>query len=98
MRTSLTGFRLFLSISALACAVMLPRGIAAEADAVLSAMLSRERIAEIVGLIPDDWLTGEPHFAGAAQHRAAYLEYLCNRLAERQVFVEEAQHARAQLI
>jgi len=69
-----------------------------EADAVLSAMVSRERIAEIVGLIPDDWLAGEPHFAGVAEHRAAYLEYLCNRLAERHMFVEEAQHARAQLI
>jgi hypothetical protein len=69
-----------------------------EADAVLGAMLSRQRIAEIVELIPDDWLAGEPHFSGVAEHRAAYLEYLCNRLAERQVFVEEAQHARAQLI
>lgn len=68
-----------------------------EADAVLGAMLSRQRIAEIVELIPDDWLAGEPSFAGVAEHRAAYLEYLYNRLAERQVFVEEAQHARAQL-
>jgi HipA-like kinase len=69
-----------------------------EADAVLSAMLSRELIAEIVGLIPDGWLAGEPYFIGIAEHRAAYLQYLYNRLAERHVFVEEAQHARAKLI
>jgi hypothetical protein len=68
-----------------------------EADAVLGAMLSHQRLAEIVDLIPDDWLAGEPSFAGVADHRVAYLEYLSNRLAERHVFVEEAQHARAQL-
>jgi hypothetical protein len=69
-----------------------------EADALLAAMLTRQRIAEIVELIPDDWLAGEPSFAGVGEHRAAYLAYLSHRLAERQVFVEEALHARAQLV
>jgi hypothetical protein len=70
----------------------------AEADAVLSGMLSRELFAELVAQIPESWLAGEPHFAGVAEHRAAYVDYLASRLAEPRLFVEEAVHARAQLI
>ena len=32
------------------------------------------------------------------EHRAAYLAYLLKRLASSHIFVEEAVHARAQLI
>lgn len=69
-----------------------------EADAVLSARISRELVCAVTGLIPDSWLVGEPLFADLAEHRAAYVEYLCNRLAAPRAFIEEAQHARAQLV
>lgn len=70
----------------------------AETDATLSAALTRELIERVAGLIPEGWLTDEPSFAGVAEHRAAYVEYLCNRLAGPRAFVEEAQHARAKLV
>jgi hypothetical protein len=69
-----------------------------EADAVLRPQLTPELIEQIVGSIPESWLVDEPHFASVPEHRAAYFEYLNQRLAEPRVFVEEAQHARAQLV
>jgi hypothetical protein len=53
MRTSLTGFRFFLSISAVACALMLCRGVAAEADAVLSPAKRQETLAQARQLLSD---------------------------------------------
>ena len=37
----------------------------------------------------------EPAFAGADEHRAAYVEYLSERLEAPRLFVEEAADARA---
>jgi len=45
----------------------------------------------IVNEIPEGWLDQE-------EQRAAYLAYLQARLEASQVFVEEALHARAQLV
>ena len=70
----------------------------AEADAALSAALSRELIERVAGLIPSGWLADEPSFASVDEHRAAYVEHLCTRLAAPRAFVEEAQHARALLV
>lgn len=70
----------------------------AEVDAPLRALLTRETLAAIVALIPDAWLGDEPRFASAEEHRAAYLDYLLARRDASAVFVEEAEHARAQLV
>ncbi|HEY7848926.1 MAG TPA: HipA family kinase [Ktedonobacterales bacterium] len=67
-------------------------------DAQLRARLTRETLAGIAALIPDGWLGDEPQFASVAQHRAAYVEYLLTRRDASGVFVEEAEHARAQLV
>lgn len=69
-----------------------------QADALLSARLSRDLVREVAARIPDSWLEGEPHFADLAEHRAAYVEYLCGRLESPRAFAEEALHARAQLV
>jgi hypothetical protein len=69
-----------------------------EVDASLRALLTRETLAAIVALIPDAWLGDEPRFANAGEHRAAYLDYLLARRDASAVFVEEAEHARAQLV
>jgi len=61
-------------------------------------LLNEERIQNIVALIPDEWLTGEPLFTTAAEHRQAYKNYLVQRLAHSEIFVKEAQHARETLI
>ncbi len=69
-----------------------------EADLVLTPLLTPELITSIIALIPDSWLDGEPSFAGRDEHRAAYVSYLLNRLAEPRAFVEEALDARAKLV
>jgi hypothetical protein len=57
--------------------------------------LTAEKMAGIVELIPEDWLADDPGFAGKSEQREAYLEYFTTRLASSQVFVQEANHARA---
>jgi hypothetical protein len=69
-----------------------------EADMVLRPLLTPTLIESIVGLIPATWLDDEPLFAGRDEHRAAYVSYLLNRLAEPRSFVEEALDARAKLV
>jgi hypothetical protein len=67
----------------------------AEADARLTPLLTPELIQSIVELIPDEWLGNEQQFGDAAQHRAAYVEYLLGRLEAPRSFVLEASRARA---
>jgi hypothetical protein len=70
----------------------------ARADAAAHAVLSAELFARVVEAVPDDWLAGEARFATLAEHRAAYVAYLSSRLEASAIFVEEAQHAGAQLV
>ena len=60
-----------------------------EADERLAPQLERGLLEEIVGLVPEEWLTGDP--------RESYVEYLVGRLAAPRGFVEEAERARAGL-
>jgi hypothetical protein len=69
-----------------------------EADATLRARLTTEFIRQVVDLIPDHWLDGKPRFASLVEHRQAYADYLQSRLKASSVFVEEANHARIELI
>lgn len=69
-----------------------------EVDAPLRARLTRETLEGIVALIPESWLGDEPQFASVEQHRAAYVDFLLTRRDASGVFVEEAEHARAQLV
>jgi hypothetical protein len=66
-----------------------------EIDAEMKTRLSEEKIADIVGLIPDSWLGDDPGFQGKTQQREAYLNFFKVRLASSSVFVQEAVHARA---
>ncbi|HEY7984945.1 MAG TPA: HipA family kinase [Ktedonobacterales bacterium] len=68
------------------------------ADERARARLDDARLAALVALIPEAWLAGEERFATHAAHRAAYLEYLTRRLGASRAFVEEAVHARAQIL
>jgi len=69
----------------------------AEIDATFSALLTPEVLARIVDLIPEVWLGDVEQFANPQAHREAYLAYLMKRLEAPRAFVEEAQHAHAQL-
>jgi hypothetical protein len=66
------------------------------ADARLSGLITPALVAAIVAQIPDAWLADEPAFASVAQHRAAYEQYFCSRLAAPRAFVQEAVRAAAQ--
>jgi hypothetical protein len=79
--------------------VLLPQ--ASELDAVNKEFLqiiSKEKIENIVALIPDEWLENEPAFHSVKEHREAYIEFLTTRLAHSEIFVKEANHARQSII
>ncbi|GAA4299083.1 HipA family kinase [Nibribacter koreensis] len=80
--------------------VLLPVASELEAvDAAFKALLTSEIIRTIVGLIPEDWLTGVDSPFGTAQaHRDAYIQFLETRLQHSHIFVTEANHARKALI
>jgi hypothetical protein len=79
--------------------VLLPAASALqETDQRLKATLTAETLQNIVKLIPDSWLEDDPVFQDTEAHRAAYIAYLLDRLESSQIFVEEALHARNQLI
>ncbi len=69
-----------------------------EADIAARTRLTAEVIHHVVDLIPGAWLNGERHFINQAEHRQAYVAYLLNRLEASSLFVEEARHARTQLV
>jgi hypothetical protein len=66
-----------------------------EVDAELTARLSADKVAEIIDLVPDSWLEGDPGFDGATQQRQAYLDFFRRRLRSSNLFVQEAVHARS---
>lgn len=65
-----------------------------EVDAELSTQLTPGALARVVEMIPDSWLGDEPQFASANEHRAAYLEYLTQRLESPRQWMEDAVRAR----
>jgi len=68
-----------------------------EADATMTERITPEIIERIVGLVPDEWLTGDSPFGDSAGHRRAYVEYLRSRLEPPHAFLEEAIRARRSL-
>jgi hypothetical protein len=68
------------------------------ADTLAHQRLSTALFTSIVAAIPDAWLDTSPGAPDAGTQRAAYVTYLTERLAASRSFVEEAQHARAQLV
>jgi hypothetical protein len=69
----------------------------AAADAVLQTLLTPQRLAEIVALIPDAWLELEPIFVDRAAQRAAYLQHFIERLQPPRAFATQAEQAHAGL-
>ncbi|MDH6310231.1 hypothetical protein M2451_003178 [Dysgonomonas sp. PFB1-18] len=69
-----------------------------EVDVEFKKILTPEKITEIVGLLPDDWL----HWGGSEESpddiRQVYIDFLNERLKHSDIFIKEAQHARETLI
>lgn len=79
--------------------VLLPWATELEAaDIACRAILTREKINEVVSLIPDEWLAANEQVASAEEGRKVYAQFLQSRIASSQIFVKEAQHARTALI
>ncbi|HEX5709608.1 MAG TPA: HipA family kinase [Pyrinomonadaceae bacterium] len=66
-----------------------------EADAALAPLVTPELVGELLELIPDEWLAADSNFADPAAARAAYAEYMRERLRPPRDFVKEAADARA---
>lgn len=69
-----------------------------EADRQLRSRLTPALLQEIIAWVPDLWLEQDSYFPDLAAHRAAYLAYLLDRLDASHIFLEEALHARDQLL
>jgi hypothetical protein len=67
----------------------------ADVDAQMASLLTAEKLADIVQLIPDSWLPDDPGFAGTAAQRESYLDFFIRRMQSSDVFVQEAIRARA---
>lgn len=79
--------------------VLLPQAAELEAvDTEFRAILTRERIRDIISLIPDEWLEDELAFKSINEHRQAYHWFLETRIANSVIFVKEAQYARQSII
>lgn len=79
--------------------VLLPMASALDAaDEHAKSVLTPRRFGEIVSLIPAEWLTDEPEFISAQAHREAYTLFLRSRIAQSDIFIKEATHARTALI
>jgi hypothetical protein len=79
--------------------VLLPRAdrIAA-VDGSLRARLTEALFAEVLADVPEAWLLPVPGAATPAAKRAAYVEFLIERLNAAPLFVEEAVRARNALV
>jgi hypothetical protein len=69
--------------------------VLAETDAAMSSVLTPQKLAGIVQLIPDEWLPQDPGFAGREAQREAYLHFFTLRMQSSEVFVREAMRARS---
>jgi hypothetical protein len=79
--------------------VLLPRATELSAvDPGFRSVLTADRIANIISLVPDDWLIIDSPFQSAEEHRHAYLRFLELRIANSAIFLKEAQHARETFI
>jgi hypothetical protein len=67
----------------------------AEVDAQMASLLTADKLAGIVELIPDSWLPEDPGFAGLHAQREAYLDFFVRRMQSSDVFVQEAIRARS---
>jgi hypothetical protein len=76
--------------------VLLPyAGALADVDAQMASLLTADKLANIVQLIPDSWLPDDPGFAGTHAQRDAYLNFFLLRMQNSDVFVQEAIRARS---
>lgn len=75
--------------------VLLPQAsLLKEVDAEFKALLTNEKLEEIVNTIPQEWLVWEDTDETPEALRNVYLQFLQTRLNNSEIFVNQAQNAR----
>ncbi|MET0943768.1 MAG: HipA family kinase [Flavobacterium sp.] len=75
--------------------VLLPQAsLLKEVDAEFKALLTNEKLEEIVNTIPEEWLDWEDTDETPEALRNVYLQFLQTRLNNSEIFVNQAQNAR----
>ncbi|MES2484621.1 MAG: HipA family kinase [Bacteroidota bacterium] len=69
-----------------------------QADAEFKALLTPQKIKDIVALLPDEWLQWEGLDQSPEEVRNVYVHFFITRLENSQIFVTQAQNARQALI
>jgi hypothetical protein len=67
-------------------------------DTEIKSLLTVDRLEAIVELIPESWLNDPSIHLSPRERKAAYKNFLSDRLAHSEIFVKEAQNARETLI
>ena len=79
--------------------VLLPHATTLEeVDKKFQAILTDEKLRELVALIPDDWLQWEDTDAAPEALREVYFQFLTRRKNNASIFIKQAHDARAALI
>lgn len=79
--------------------VLLPQAtLLEEVDKDFKRILTEEKIREIVGLVPDDWLHWNDSPGMPQEIRDVYIRFLIDRIAHSDTFINEVRHARQTLI
>lgn len=69
-----------------------------EVDILFKSILTDAVIDDILQLIPENWLSDDSSDQTSTERRKVYAEFLKLRISKSEIFVKEAQHARATLI
>lgn len=65
-----------------------------EASSEIKSLISKEKLTEIVSLIPEEWLNEESNALTSSEMRTAYISFLCSKLNKIDLLVKEAQDAK----
>lgn len=65
-----------------------------EAAEEIKRLMNKDKIAEIVSIIPEDWLLSESDSLSPTEIRAAYIQFIKTKLSMIDLLVKEAEDAR----
>lgn len=60
----------------------------------ISLLLDKDKIADIISIIPEEWLQDESDTLSPQEIRKAYMDYLCAKLSMIHVLVKESEDAK----
>lgn len=79
--------------------VLLPQATELEKiDEEFHSVFGSEQVRTIINLIPEEWLVPDNIFKSASEQREVYFQFISRRLAQSELFLKEAQHARKAFI